>query len=99
LYATEQLRGLAWAWWASYLIALPADHHVAWDEFRIAFYGHHTPHTCRVSRAVPGEPFYVGQHPGLQQPSIVRGHHVDSDAKKAELYRKGLNIQLQDRLV
>jgi hypothetical protein len=27
------------------------------------------------------------------------GHHVDSDAKKAELYRKGLNIQLQDRLV
>jgi hypothetical protein len=24
---------------------------------------------------------------------------VDSDAKKAELYRKGLNIQLQDRLV
>jgi hypothetical protein len=22
------------------------------------------------------------------------GHHMDSDAKKAELYRKGLNIQL-----
>jgi hypothetical protein len=27
------------------------------------------------------------------------GHHVDTDAKKAELYRKGLNIQLQDRLI
>jgi hypothetical protein len=27
------------------------------------------------------------------------GHHVDSDAKKAELYRKGLNIQLEDRLI
>jgi hypothetical protein len=27
------------------------------------------------------------------------GHHVDSDAKKAELYSKGLNIQLQDRSV
>jgi hypothetical protein len=26
-------------------------------------------------------------------------HPVDSDAKKAELYRKGLNIQLQDRLI
>jgi hypothetical protein len=24
---------------------------------------------------------------------------MDNDAKKAELYRKGLNIQLQDRLV
>jgi hypothetical protein len=27
------------------------------------------------------------------------GHHVDTDAKKAELYRKGLNIQLQGRLI
>jgi hypothetical protein len=27
------------------------------------------------------------------------GHHVNSDAKKAELYRKRLNIQLQDRLI
>jgi hypothetical protein len=27
------------------------------------------------------------------------GHHVDTDAKKAELYHKGLNIQLQDRLI
>jgi hypothetical protein len=27
------------------------------------------------------------------------GHHMDSDAKKVELYHKGLNIQLQDRLV
>jgi hypothetical protein len=27
------------------------------------------------------------------------GHHVDTGAKKAELYHKGLNIQLQDRLI
>jgi hypothetical protein len=26
-------------------------------------------------------------------------HHVDTDAKKAELFRKGLTIQLQDRLI
>jgi hypothetical protein len=26
-------------------------------------------------------------------------HHVDIDAKKAELFRKGLTIQLQDRLI
>jgi hypothetical protein len=29
LYAVQQLRGLAGAWWASYTTALPADHHVA----------------------------------------------------------------------
>jgi hypothetical protein len=27
LYAAQQLRGLAGAWWASYTAALPADHH------------------------------------------------------------------------
>jgi hypothetical protein len=27
------------------------------------------------------------------------GHHMDSDTKKAEIYRKGLNIQLQACLV
>jgi hypothetical protein len=26
-------------------------------------------------------------------------HHVDTDAKKAELFRKGLTIQLQDHLI
>jgi hypothetical protein len=26
-------------------------------------------------------------------------HHVDTDAKKVELFRKGLTIQLQDRLI
>jgi hypothetical protein len=41
LYAAQQLRGLARAWWASYTIAQPADHHVPWDEFRVAFCGHH----------------------------------------------------------
>jgi hypothetical protein len=40
LYATQQLRGLAGAWWASFTAALPVDHHVVWDEFRVAFCGH-----------------------------------------------------------
>jgi hypothetical protein len=28
-----------------------------------------------------------------------RGHYVDTDPKKVELFRKGLTIQLQDRLI
>jgi hypothetical protein len=40
-YAAQQLRGPTGTWWASYIAALPADHYVAWDEFRIAFCGHH----------------------------------------------------------
>jgi hypothetical protein len=41
LYTAQQLRGPALAWWASYTATLPADHQVAWDELRVAFYGHH----------------------------------------------------------
>jgi hypothetical protein len=41
LYAAQQLRGLAGAWWASYTATLPADHHVPWGEFRTTFRGHH----------------------------------------------------------
>jgi uncharacterized membrane protein len=29
------------AWWASFTAALPTDHHVVWDEFLVAFHGHH----------------------------------------------------------
>jgi hypothetical protein len=41
LYATQQLRGSAGAWWASYTTVLPAKYHVPWGEFRAAFCGHH----------------------------------------------------------
>jgi hypothetical protein len=41
LYVAQQLRGPAGAWWASFTTALPVDHHMAWDEFRIAFHGYH----------------------------------------------------------
>jgi hypothetical protein len=41
LYAAQQHRGTAGAWWASYIANLPIDHHVPWGEFRTAFHAHH----------------------------------------------------------
>ncbi len=41
LYAAQQLRGAAGAWWASYITTLPDDHHVPWGEFCTAFRAHH----------------------------------------------------------
>jgi hypothetical protein len=41
LYAAQQHRGSAGAWWASYIAALPTDHHVPWGEFHTAFRAHH----------------------------------------------------------
>jgi hypothetical protein len=39
---------------------------------------------------------YIQEFNNLAQ---YEGHHVDTDVKKAELFRKGLTIQLQDRLI
>jgi hypothetical protein len=88
LYATLQLRGLVGAWWASYLAALPANHHVAWDEFFVAFHGHHLSAGTIFQRNHSVHD-YTQEFNNLAQ---YGGHHVDSDAKKAELYHKGLNI-------
>jgi hypothetical protein len=41
LYAVQQLRGTAGAWWASYIATLLVDHHVPWGEFSTAFRAHH----------------------------------------------------------
>jgi hypothetical protein len=41
LYNAQQLRGPVRAWWASFIAALPVDHQMVWDEFRVAFCGHH----------------------------------------------------------
>jgi hypothetical protein len=105
LYVAQQLRGPAEAWWASYTAALPADHHVPWGEFGTAFHGHHLSAgiMCRElaefldlhqgNRSVYE---YIQEFNNLAQ---YRSHHVDTDAKKDELFRKGLTIQLQDRLI
>jgi hypothetical protein len=78
---------------------------MACNEFRVAFRDHHlSVGTIRRNlveflelhqgnRSVYD---YTQEFNNLAQ---YEGHHMDSDAKKAELYRKGLNIQLQDRFV
>jgi hypothetical protein len=98
MYVAQQLRGLAGAWWASYTAALPADHHVSWGEFRTAFRGHHlsagTMHhkiaeflDLRQGNRSVYE--YIQEFNNLVQYGI---HHVDTDAKKAKLFRKGLTM-------
>jgi hypothetical protein len=98
LYTTQNLIGLAEAWWASYTMALLADHHVPWGEFCTAFHGHHL--SAGIMRRKLTEFLdlqqgnrsiyeYIWEFNNLAQ---YNGHHVDNDAKKVELFRKGLTI-------
>jgi hypothetical protein len=89
LYAAQQLRGPAGAWWASYTAALLADHHVTWDEFCAAFCGHHL--SVGTMRHKLAE--FLDLHQGncsvyeyIQEFNNLAhygSHHVDADAKMA----------------
>ena len=43
LFAAQQLRGDASAWWANYTATRPADYQVPWTEFRSAFRAYYIP--------------------------------------------------------
>jgi hypothetical protein len=105
LYAAPQLRGPVGTWWASYLVALPVDHHVAWDTFHVAFLGHHMLAGTVRCKLVEFLELRQGNHSVYEYTqefnglAVYGGHHVDSNAMKAKLYHKGLNIQLQDHFI
>jgi hypothetical protein len=104
MYVAQQRRGSARAWWASYIAALPADHHVPWDEFCTAFHTQHLYagllHTKlklfldleQGNRSVFD---YTRQFSTLAQ---YGSYDVDTDEKKANLYREGLTVHLQEHL-
>jgi hypothetical protein len=98
LYAAQQLRGPAGAWWALYTAAFPADHHVPWGKFHAGFRGHHL--SAGIMRRKLAEFLdlhqencsvyeYIQEFNNLVQ---YMSHHVDTDAKKVELFHKGLTI-------
>jgi hypothetical protein len=41
VYAAQQFQGSAGAWWATYTVTLPADHHIPWGEFHTTLCAHH----------------------------------------------------------
>ena len=42
-YASHQLQGPAGIWWTHFLSSLPANVRVTWEQFKLAFRGHHIP--------------------------------------------------------
>jgi hypothetical protein len=100
LYAVQQLRGAAGAWWASYIATLPDDHHVPWGEFCTAFRAHNLSAGLLHSKLKEfldleqGDRSvfdYMRQFNTLAQYGT---YHVDTGEKKANLYRARLTIHL-----
>jgi hypothetical protein len=105
LYAAQQLRGSAGAWWASCIAALPVDHQVLWGEFHTALCAHHLSTGLLRTNLKEFLDLEQGNHSVfdyMRQFNTLaqyRSYHVDTDEKKANIYHAGLTIHPQGRLI
>jgi hypothetical protein len=103
-FAAQQLRGPARTWWDHFLAMLPADHVVTWEEFKTAFRGHHIPEGILDRKFNEFLALTQGTRMVLQYAQAFNDmcqyvvYHADSDEKKRECFRRGLNTKLRERL-
>jgi hypothetical protein len=89
----------------SYITTPPDDHHVPWDEFRTTFHAHHLSADLLYNKLKEFLNLEQGNHGILdytrQFNTLAQygSYHVDTDEKKVNLYRVGLTIHLQERLM
>jgi hypothetical protein len=103
-FAAQQLRGPARTWWDHFRAMLPADHEVYWEEFKTAFRGHHIPVGILDRKLNEFLALNQGTCTVLQYAQAFNdmcqdaGYHADSDEKKRDRFRRGLNTKLRERL-
>ena len=99
-FAAQQLRGPAKIWWDNHKALLPANAHPTWGEFVAAFRAHHIPTSLMRRKMVEFLALKQGNNTVLQyaqtfnQLSQYGGFHVDSDEKRHDCFRRGLNTKL-----
>jgi hypothetical protein len=102
LFAAQQLCGTAHLWWDHYHAMQPADHVVTWDEFRTAFRAHHIPEGLIERKLNEFLNLTQGTSTVLQYAQVFNhlcqyaGYHADSDARKRDHFRRGLNTKLKE---
>jgi hypothetical protein len=105
LFAAQQLRGDARAWWANYTATRPADYQVLWAEFRNAFRAYYIP--AGVMRKKRQEFMDLKQggrsvHDYSKQFNHLAQYapdQVDTNEKKKDRFMIGLSTKLQERMV
>jgi len=103
-FAAQQLRGPAKIWWVNHKSLLPADARLTWNEFVAAFKAHHIPTSLMRRKMVEflelkqGNNIVLHYAQTFNQLAQYGGFHVDSDEKRQDCFRRGLNTKLQDKL-
>jgi hypothetical protein len=104
LFAAQQLRGDASAWWVNYTATRPADYQVSWAEFRNAFRAYYIP--AGVMRKKRQEFIDLKQGGRSMHHYSKQFNHltqyapdqVDTDEKKKDRFMIGLSTKLQERM-
>jgi len=103
-FAAQQLRGPTRIWWDNYCAMQPAGHIISWEEFRTAFRSHHIPEGLIERKLNEFLALDQGTRTILQYAQTFNhlcqyaGHHADTDAKKRDCFRCGLNTKLKECL-
>jgi hypothetical protein len=104
LFAAQQLRGDASAWWANYTATHPVDYHVPWVEFRNAFHAYYVPASVMRKRRQEFMDLKQGGrsvHDYSKQFNYLVKYapdQVDTDEKKKDRFMIGLSTKLQERM-
>jgi hypothetical protein len=103
-FATQQLRGPARTWWDHFRAILPANHEVSWEEFKTSLRGHRIPAGILDRKLNELLALNQGTRTVLQYAQAFNdlcqyaGYHADSDEKKRDHFRRGLNTKRRERL-
>jgi hypothetical protein len=104
LFAAQQLRSTARLWWDQFHAMQPAEHVVTWDEFRTAFRAHHIPEGLIERKLNEFLNLTKGTRTVTQYAQAFNhlcqyaGSHADTDARKCDRFRRGLNTKLKEWL-
>jgi hypothetical protein len=104
LFAAQQLRGPARLWWDQFHAMQPAEHVVIWDEFWTAFRAHHIPAGLIERKLNEFLSLTQGTRTVTQYAQVFNhlcqyaGSHADTDARKCDRFRRGLNTKLKEWL-
>jgi hypothetical protein len=100
LFTAQQLRGSASAWCATYTSSIQDNHQVSWKEFCTTFCERHISTRIMHRNLREFQDLQQGTHSvyeyikNFNYLAQYGTHHVDTDDKKAKLFRKGLSLPL-----
>jgi hypothetical protein len=103
-FAAIYLRGPALLWWDHFKMMQPNGHEITWAEFKTAFKNHHIPkgmverklnELLNLRQGSDSVYQYAQKFNNLCQ---YGDYYVDTDAKKMDRFRRGLDPELYEKL-